>query len=229
MRPVKGSIAVVASRPAFRWIITLLAVIGACTPAYAGGVSGRVMTPDGEAVSDVVITAVPTAASVVLAKPGTKAVMIQEGKQFIPFVLAVQAGTTVDFPNHDSFRHQVYSFSTAKTFELKLYGSGEIGSVMFDKPGAVPVGCNIHDNMLAYVYVTPGPYFNTTGSDGGAQIKGLPAGTYTVSAWHPNQRGASPTQEITVTADGSVDVKLELRLKNARGQRKPGAFDEKAY
>ncbi|MGE3332864.1 MAG: hypothetical protein AB7I36_04425 [Rhodospirillaceae bacterium] len=218
------------SRPAFRWIITLLAVTGACAPAYAGGVSGRVMTPDGEAISDVVITAVPAAGGAVIpAKPGTKAVMMQEGKQFIPFVLAVQAGTTVDFPNHDSFRHQVYSFSTAKTFELKLYGSGEIGSVVFDKPGAVPIGCNIHDNMLAYVYVTPGPYFSTTGNDGGAQIKGLPAGPYTVSAWHPNQRGASPTQDITVSADGTTEVKLELRLKNGRGQRKPGAFDEKAY
>lgn len=219
-----------ASRPAFRWIITLLAVIGVSTSATAGGVSGRVVTPDGEAITDVVITAVPAGTSgVVPAKPGAKAVMIQEGKQFIPFVLAVQAGTTVDFPNHDSFRHQVYSFSTAKTFELKLYGSGEIGSVVFDKPGAVPVGCNIHDNMLAYVYVTPGPYFATTGNDGGAQIKGLPAGAYTVSAWHPNQRGASPTQDITVGAEGNVEVKLELRLKNARGQRKPGAFDEKAY
>ncbi len=219
-----------ASRPAFRWIITLLAVIGACMPAYAGGVSGRAVTPEGKAIGDVVITAVPAASGgVVPAKPGTKAAMIQEGKQFIPFVLAVQAGTTVDFPNHDSFRHQVYSFSTAKTFELKLYGSGEIGSVVFDKPGAVPVGCNIHDNMLAYVYVTSGPYFGTTGTDGGAQLKGLPAGAYTVSAWHPNQRGASPTQDITVSADGNVEVKLELRLKNARGQRKPGAFDEKAY
>lgn len=218
-----------ASRPAFRCFITLLAAIGACSHAYAGGVSGRVTTPDGEPVTDVVITAVPSAGGVIPAKPGTKAVMIQEGKQFIPFVLAVQAGTTVDFPNHDSFRHQVYSFSTAKTFELKLYGSGEIGSVLFDKPGAVPVGCNIHDNMLAYVYVTSGPYFGTTGADGGAQLKGVLAGTYTVSAWHPNQRGASPTKEIAVTADGNVDVKLELRLKSARGQRKPGAFDEKAY
>jgi plastocyanin len=218
-----------ASRPAFRCFITLLGAISACTHAYAGSVSGRVFTPGGEPLNDVVITAVPAGAGLVPAKPGTKAVMIQEGKQFIPFVLAVQAGTTVDFPNHDSFRHQVYSFSTAKTFELKLFGSGEIGSVVFDKPGAVPVGCNIHDNMLAYVYVTPGPYFSTTGTDGGAQLKGVPAGTYTVSAWHPNQRGASPTQEIAVTAEGNVDVKLELRLKNARGQRKPGAFDEKAY
>lgn len=217
------------SRPAFCFFITLLAACGVSAPVQAGGVAGHAVTPDGMPIADAVITAVPSGGGVTSAKPGTKAVMIQEGKQFIPYVLAVQSGTTVDFPNHDSFRHQVYSFSTAKTFELKLYGSGEIGSVMFDKPGAVPVGCNIHDNMLAYVYVAPGPYYATTGTEGTAGLKGLPAGTYTVSAWHPHQRGASPAQQVTVTADGDIDVKLEMRLKNTRGQRKPGAFDEKAY
>ena len=221
--------AVAAAKPTFGCLITLLALLGASTGAVAGGVAGRVSTPDGEAVADAVITAVPAGGGPTLAKPGAKAVMIQEGKQFIPFVLAVQAGTTVDFPNHDSFRHQVYSFSTAKTFELKLYGSGEIGSVVFDKPGPVPVGCNIHDNMLAYVYVAPGPHFATTAKDGAAQIKGLPPGKYTVSAWHPNLRGQAPEQDVTVGADGNVEVKIEMRLKNGRGQRKPGAFDEKAY
>jgi plastocyanin len=221
--------AVAVGRPAFWLIITLLAAIAVGLPVQAGTVSGRAVLEDGTPVIDAVITAVPVATGVVVAKPGTKAVMIQTGKQFIPYVLAVQAGTTVDFPNHDSFRHQVYSFSTAKTFELKLYGSGEVGSVQFDKPGAVPVGCNIHDNMLAYVFVTPGPHFATTGKEGAIQLKGLPAGAYTISAWHPQLRGASPTQDITVTADGNVDVKLELRLRSARGQRRPGAFDEKAY
>lgn len=216
-------------RLTFCLFITLLATTGAGASALAGAVSGRAATPEGEVVKDAVITAVPLNGGIVTAKPGTKAVMIQEGKQFIPYVLAVQAGTTVDFPNHDAFRHQVYSFSTAKTFELKLYGSGEIGSVLFDKPGPVPVGCNIHDNMLAYVYVAPSPYFATTGSEGTVQIKDLPAGVYAVSVWHPQQRGASAPQNVTVTADGTVDVKLELRIRNTRGQRKPGAFDEKAY
>ncbi len=215
------------SRPAFLLSITLLAACGA--NAHAGSVTGRAVAQDGAAIANAVIVAVPATGGLAPAKPGTKAVMIQEGKQFIPFVLAVQTGTTVDFPNHDSFRHQVYSFSTAKTFELKLYGSGEVGSVLFDKPGAVPVGCNIHDNMLAYVYVAPGPHFATTGETGAANIQNLPPGNYTVSAWHPNLRGAPPSQAVTVTDDGATDVKLELRLRNARGQRKPSAFDEKAY
>lgn len=217
------------SQPAFCLFITLLAAGGMSLHAHAGSVRGHAATPDGTPIADVVIMAVPTAGTIISAKPGAKAVMIQEGKQFIPSVLAVQAGTIVDFPNHDSFRHQVYSFSTAKTFELKLYGSGEIGSVAFDKPGAVPVGCNIHDNMLAYVYVVPGPNFGTTGDGGTARIDGLPPGKYTVSAWHPNLRGSNPSQDITVTADSDTEVKLELRLRNARGQRKPSAFDEKAY
>ena len=218
-----------ASRRAFWWIITLLAATGAYGHAHAGSVSGRAVSQDGAPIADAVLIAVPAAGGVVAAKPGTKAVMIQEDKQFIPYVLAVQTGTTVDFPNHDSFRHQVYSFSTAKTFELKLFGSGEAGSVLFDKPGAVPVGCNIHDNMLAYVFVTPGPHFAATGVEGAAQLKGLPAGAYTISAWHPNLRGEAPARQVTVADDGDVAVKLELRLRNARGQRKPGAFDEKAH
>ena len=216
-------------RPASWLVFALMTALGPCAAAYAGSVSGRAAAQDGSPVSDAVIVAVPAGAGITSAKPGTKAVMIQEGKQFVPFVLAVQAGTTVDFPNHDSFRHQVYSFSTTKTFELKLYGSGEVGSVVFDKPGAVPLGCNIHDNMLAYVFVAPGPHFATTGTEGAAQVKGLAAGTYAVSAWHPNQRGAGPAQQVTVTDDGDVEVKFQLQLKNARGQRKPGAFDEKAY
>lgn len=217
------------SRPIFWLFVTFLAVIGVCTHAEAGSVSGRAVSQEGKPVPNAVIVAVPTNGGITPAKPGTRAVMIQEGKQFMPFVLAVQAGTIVDFPNHDSFRHQVYSFSTAKTFELKLYGSGEVGSVQFDKPGAVPVGCNIHDNMLAYVFVAPGPHFVTTGAEGAASLKGLAAGAYTVSAWHPDQRGAAPAQEVNVTAEGTVEVKLELHLRNARGQRRPGAFDEKAY
>lgn len=217
------------SRPIFWLFITLLAVIGVCTRAEAGNVSGRAVSQDGKPVSNAVIVAVPTNGGITPAKPGTRAVMIQEGKQFMPFVLAVQAGTIVDFPNHDSFRHQVYSFSTAKTFELKLYGSDEVGSVQFDKPGAVPVGCNIHDNMLAYVFVAPGPHFVATGAEGTASLKGLAAGAYRVSAWHPDQRGGAQAQEVNVTAEGTVEVKLELRLRNARGQRRPGAFDEKAY
>jgi len=220
---------VAPSRPTFGLIITLLAVSCIGAPVSAASVAGQALSPDGVPIAGAVIVAVPKGGGVTPAKPGTKAVMIQEGKQFIPYVLAVQAGTTVDFPNHDSFRHQVYSFSTAKTFELKLYGSGEIGSVVFDKPGPVPIGCNIHDNMLAYVYVAPGPYYAVTGADGAVAINGLPAGAYSVSAWHPDQRGTNPAQEITVTADGTADVKLELKLRSARGQRKPSAFDERSY
>lgn len=189
----------------------------------------QTVTPDGAAISDAVVTATPMNAAVVPAKSGTKAVMIQEGKQFIPFVLPVQAGTTVDFPNHDSFRHQVYSFSTAKTFELKLYDSSEVGTVVFDKPGVVPLGCNIHDNMLAYVYVAPGPHFAATGDTGQVELKNMPAGTYEVAVWHPQQRGEAARQTVAVSDDGTADITFEVQLKNSRGQRKPGAFDERAY
>lgn len=212
-------------------ICRTLAFVGmffVCEAAFAAALKGRVTTPDGHAVAGAVVTASPVAGAVAAAKPGTRAVMIQEGKQFIPEVLPVQVGTTVDFPNRDSFRHQVYSFSAAKTFELKLYGSDEVGSVTFDKPGAVPVGCNIHDNMLAYVYVVSTPHFATTGPDGTVDLKDIPGGTYSVTAWHPNQRGTPEIQQVTLTGDDAT-VTVKVTLRSNRGQRKPAALDEQGY
>jgi len=168
--------------------------------------------------------------SPVLAKPGTKAVMLQEHKQFAPFVLPVQIGTTVAFPNRDDFRHQVYSFSPAKTFELKLYGGSVVSTVTFDKEGAVALGCNIHDNMLAYIYVVGTPYFSATESDGQGKIGQLPAGSYAVKVWHPNQKtGQGDAGTIKVGTNDTVEAAIVIELKRTRTQRKPGAVDETEY
>ncbi len=204
--------------------------MGLATGSFAGTLNARVTGSGGAAVSGAIVSASPAGQGVLAAKPGTKATMIQENKQFAPFVLPVQVGTTVDFPNYDPFRHQVYSFSPAKTFELKLYGGSEVGTVTFEKEGAVALGCNIHDNMLAYVYVLGTPYFAAADSGGQAALPNLPAGAYTVKVWHPNQKaGPAIQQDVNVGATGTVDVTLPIELKRDRRQRKPGAIDERDY
>lgn len=144
--------------------------------------------------------------------------------------MVVQAGTTVEFPNRDPFRHHVYSFSPAKSFELKLYGNDKSEAVVFDKEGVVALGCNIHDNMLAYIYVVATPYFAKTGPDGIGTIADMPAGTYTITLWHPDQKGEpAVAEEITLAADQKREINVNATLKRERRQRLAPPVDENAY
>lgn len=202
--------------------------IGVAGPAAAATVVAHVTSEKGAAEGAVVT--VLRGGQPIQAKAGTRAVMIQQDRQFAPFVLPVQLGTTVEFPNRDPFRHQVYSFSAAKPFELKLYGNNEVNTVAFDKEGVVPLGCNIHDNMLAYIYVVGTPYFALTGKDGAAQVEQVPAGSYTVKVWHPGQKtGEAVSRDVTLAAGDTLTVDLKIEMKRERRQRKPGAVDEKEY
>ncbi|MBL8630469.1 MAG: hypothetical protein JNM81_12605 [Rhodospirillaceae bacterium] len=201
---------------------------GWAAAAAAGTITAQINSDDGAAISDAVVYAVPVGAPAPL-KP-SKALMIQENQQFNPFVLPVQAGTAVEFPNRDSFRHHVYSFSPAKSFELKLFGGTETQIVTFDKEGVVALGCNIHDNMLAYIYVVPTPYFAKTDERGQVTLSDVPAGNYTVKVWHPNQKaGSEQKAALAVAADGATAYKAALTLKRDRKQKKPGAKDETEY
>jgi plastocyanin len=207
------------------WVVTLLVVLSGS--ALAGSINAVITVEAGTPAANAVVYAVPTTGSV--PAPSKTAIMAQENQEFDPYVLPVQVGSTVEFPNKDSFRHHVYSFSPAKPFELKLFSGTERQVVTFDKEGSVALGCNIHDNMLAYIFVAPTPYFAKTGDDGKATIT-APAGSYTVKVWHPNQRAGGPdtTQSITVT-DSGVDYKAAIALKNDRKAKKPGAKDETEY
>ena len=129
----------------------------------------------------------------------TSGVVDQRNKQFMPRVLAVRTGTSVTFPNSDNIRHHVYSFSPAKRFELRLYQGTPSEPVLFDKPGLVVLGCNIHDWMLGYVYVTDDPWFAVSDDDGHLRLE-LPAGTYQARLWHPQVADMLPV------AAGSLQV-----------------------
>jgi plastocyanin len=109
----------------------------------------------------------------------------QKNKEFLPFVSVVPTGTTAYFPNHDGIGHHVYSFSAAKSFELPLSEQELTVPILFDMPGIITVGCNIHDWMVAYINVVDTPYYALTDDDGKAVIEAMPTNEYTLHIWHP--------------------------------------------
>ncbi|TPG54108.1 methylamine utilization protein [Sphingomonas glacialis] len=130
--------------------------------------------------------------------------MAQQNIAFVPHVLIVPVGATVTFPNRDKVRHHVYSFSKPRKFDLKLYGKDETRSVVFDKPGVVALGCNIHDAMNGYVVVVETPYAVQTDANGHATITGVPAGGATIRVWHPSIRAPDNmlVQSATIAPTG---------------------------
>ncbi len=153
--------------------------------------------------------------------------MRQQGTMFSPFVLPVRAGTTVSFPNFDEFRHQVYSFSKPKRFELRLYGQDESKTITFDNPGIVALGCNIHDNMLAYIYVSEHPVLAKTGTNGTVLVQGVEVGEYDIHVWHPDlTSGEVPVLTgVAVPADGG-EARGQVNLRSIRSVQQPPAEDE---
>jgi plastocyanin len=144
------------------------------------------------------------------AAPPVSAVMDQINRTFVPDLLVVPTGSTVEFPNSDSVSHQIYSFSPARKFQLPLYRGKPYPPVRFDQPGVVTLGCNIHDAMLAYVVVTDAPYFGRTDAAGGWSID-VPRGTYRVSVWHPRLREESELERQVMIGEGDR-ITLTLRL-----------------
>jgi hypothetical protein len=138
-------------------------------------------------------------------------------------VKAVFVGSTVAFPNRDSVRHHVYSFSPAKRFELPLYAGVPSQPVLFDRAGVVVLGCNIHDWMVGYIYVAESPWFGKTGADGRVVIADLPPRRYSVRVWHAQQEGdEDATRRALDIAAGqaleatwTVPLKPELRVRRA--------------
>jgi plastocyanin len=171
----------------------------------------------GKLIADAVILAAPLdPKSAQHAKPPADAVD-QVDKQFVPYVKPVYVGSKVQFPNSDHVRHQVYSFSPAKKFELPLYAGSDAPPVVFDRPGVVVLGCNIHDWMVGYIYVSETPFFAKTEAAGTAIIDDMPPGEYTVRVWHPSMEHGEETtaRRVTLNADGPASVEWELSLKPA--------------
>ena len=193
-------------------IPTFLVLFFLCLPALAGDLAAVVKDRKGRPVFDAVVLAVPLdAKNMGHPKPEFYA-MDQVDKEFVPFVKPVLAGSTVHFPNSDKIRHQVYSFSSPKKFELPLYAATQAPDVVFDKPGVVVLGCNIHDWMVGYIYVADTPYFAKTDVAGMATIAGMPSGDYTVRIWHPGLESTEESTQRVVKVAGGNTASIEFQL-----------------
>jgi plastocyanin len=136
----------------------------------------------------------------------TRVMMDQRNEMFVPRLLAIQTGTTVDFPNSDAIFHNVFSLSRARRFDLGRYAAGKSKAIRFDRPGVVRVFCDIHSHMSAFIVVFNHPYFKVTDADGRFRIDNVPPGTYTLVGWYEGE--ARVRKAITVSAGGAVDVDL---------------------
>lgn len=166
----------------------------AAVVAHPASLALEAVDEGGVPLADVAVALEPVGARPPAAAAHARsAEVVQQGKRFIPLVTALQTGAAVHFPNRDTVRHHVYSFSPAKTFELKLYIGTPAEPVVFDKPGVVAMGCNIHDQMAAYVVVFDSPWVGVTDGAGVLRLEGVPPGDYQLAYWHPRWAGASDT------------------------------------
>jgi plastocyanin len=190
--------------------------------ANAVDISVMVVDRDGRGVGEAVVTATPAAANAVPSPTLKSAVMDQRNLAFVPRVLVVGVGTSVEFPNDDSVSHQVYSFSAAKRFQLPLYKGEAHPPITFDRPGLVVLGCNIHDGMVGYIYVTDAPYFGKTEAVGSVQLKALPVGDYRIAVWSPFIADPPASLIRSVHVDGSAPAPIRVELSQAlRAQPEP--------
>jgi plastocyanin len=193
-------------------ILTLLA-LGASDRSPAATLVINVRTADGHVLQGAVITVRPLDGPPRKVAP-VRAVMDQINKAFEPDLLVLPVGSTVEFPNSDLVSHQIYSFSPAKRFQLPLYRGKPYPPVHFDQPGLVTLGCNIHDEMLAYLVVTDAAYFGRTDRDG-AFTADVPRGRYRVGIWHPRLRDAESDLERELSVGETDRADLTLRLAKA--------------
>jgi len=195
-----------------------LPLLGSVTAfAFSDGCAADLMVEisdaRGRSVPDAVVVATAIGVATPSASPAKAAVMDQVGKAFVPNVLVVRTGTAVVFPNSDTVAHQVYSFSQPKRFELPLYRGQAHPPVTFDQPGLIVLGCNIHDSMVGYIYVTDSPYFGTTDERGLWTMNGLPPGEYELTIWSPRLPRDTALAKQRVTVGDHARAVAELRLK----------------
>lgn len=210
-----------------RPLLVLLALAAAAPAVATPEVAITVKSAKGEPVADAVVSLIPLDRAAPPPAANASGEIAQQNQEFMTYVTVVQAGTRVLFPNKDTVQHHVYSLSKAKKFELPLYNPGQNESFVFDVPGLVSLGCNIHDWMAAYLVVVPTPWFAKTDAAGHAAVA-APAGRYRLELWHP-RLAALVTQEITLGAADAATREFTLALKPDRRIRRGGATKTGGY
>jgi plastocyanin len=185
----------------------------ACSAACAATVSVTVTDAKGAPAPNAVVSIASDSSTIVM-PPHTpqKSIIDQRHETFIPLVVVVRKGGDVVFTNNDTTMHQVYSFSPIKQFQFEI-DKGQVSKpIQFDKAGVAAIGCNIHDNMVAYVYVADAPFAVVTDANGRAEIHDVPEGSYRATVWHPQLRPGKPATPVGLTIGDSSGAKLALAL-----------------
>jgi plastocyanin len=194
---------------AARWCAGVL-LVAAVGVAPAATLNVNVSDAEGKPLLDAVALLEPATGKAPV-KPMADVEISQARRQFAPRVTLVTVGTKITFPNFDTVRHHVYSFSATKTFELKLYAGVPNAPVTFDKPGVAVLGCNIHDAMAAWVVVADTPWFARSAADGRARIEGVPAGNYRLRLWHAALGPGVEPAAVLITI-GAADAEHHAKL-----------------
>jgi len=187
-----------------------LATLCATSIAHAGALTVDMVDANGKPLLDAVALLEPVGAKTAV-KPMADVEISQAKRRFQPRVTVITTGTRAVFPNFDTVRHHVYSFSPIKTFELKLYAGVPNTPILFDKPGVAVLGCNIHDSMAAWVVVADTPWFARSGANGRARIEGVPAGGYRLRVWHPGLPLNTEPAPLAITV-GTADIEQRAQL-----------------
>jgi plastocyanin len=216
------------SRSAFRLFLLsgLVAALANAAVASAGVLEVRALQRDGKPLVGAVVTAAPEGGALPPAAP-VKAIMDQVDLAFAPDVLVLPVNSSVQFPNSDVVSHQVYSFSSAHRFQLPLYRGKPYPPTVFEQPGVITLGCNIHDNMLAYIVVTDAPFFGRTDAGGNWTAPAVPGGHYRLRVWHPlANEPAEISQAVQVGTDHDlVEIRLTRALKPAPLKGRPHSWE----
>lgn len=192
-------------------ILLFVIALSLCfTSASAGNIVGKVKARGVKNSGDAVVY-IDAVGGKTFTPPKNHPVMDQKNLKFVPHVLPVVAGTTVDFLNSDDVLHNVFSpDACAEKFNLGSWPKGQTRAYTFKNQGCSPVLlCNVHPEMEGYVITLQNPYFAVSDKDGNFTIKNVPAGKYTVKIWHEKLKGAS--QEVTVTESGSTEIIFEIK------------------
>lgn len=203
-----------AARPALCQLALRLALAGGCAaalPASATSLAVQVLDGGGKPLAGAAVFLESREAKLA-ARPVNNLEIVQSARQFLQPVTLVPVGSAVSFPNRDSVRHHLYSFSPIKKFEIKLYVGTPAAPVVFDQPGIAALGCNIHDNMAAWVVVVETPYYGLSGADGKLQLARLPPGSYQLRTWHPGLAPGAPAldQPVLIAASGTAQAQVKV-------------------
>jgi plastocyanin len=189
------------------------AVLAASVLSAQAASTVRVVTRDaaGMPVGDAVAYLSNSDSPAPVSPPAAPIAITQKDQEFSPYVTPIVVGTKVVFPNLDNVQHHVYSVSPAKRFEIPLYIGDSKETIVFDRPGVVTLGCNIHDWMVAYVVVLSTPYYAKTGPDGTAEVSGLPPGHYRLEVWHP--RAGTVGRDLVIASSTDTTQVISVVLK----------------